>query len=62
MTQQNKHEQADTDPEGMVMDDQGASYGSSYNESTPGEVEANRAAALREQDEPTQRRSDADDR
>jgi hypothetical protein len=52
MTQRDERERDDIKPKAMVLGDQEASYGSSYNESNPGEVEANREASLREQDEP----------
>ena len=51
MTQQNKHERTEAEPEGLEMGDQGASYGSSYTETTPGQVEANRQTSLEQPDE-----------
>ncbi|HEY0606313.1 MAG TPA: hypothetical protein VGD58_25545 [Herpetosiphonaceae bacterium] len=62
MTQQSKHEHADEQPEGIKMGDQGASYSSSYNETTPGQVEANRRESLQGQDESATPDADADDR
>lgn len=58
--QQQKH--TDQQPEGIEMGEQGASYGSSYNETTPGQTEANRRESLGEQDENDQPESDANDR
>lgn len=46
-----KHQQkSGDDQETMPMGQQGASYSSSYNESTPGEIEANRRRSLHEQE------------
>ena len=46
--QQRSGDDQSDDQETIPMDNQGASYSSSYNESTPGEVEANRQRALHE--------------
>lgn len=47
MTTENPRKRAeDEQPEGIKMEDQGASYGSSYNEATPGQTEANRERSL----------------
>lgn len=51
MTQHNKQEHTEAEPEGLEMGDQGASYSSSYSETTPGQVEANRRVSLEQQDE-----------
>ena len=40
------HDGDDELPPPIEMDDQGASYGSSYNETDPGQVTANRRNAL----------------
>ena len=61
MTQQSNQELSNQQPEGIEMGEQGASYGSSYNETTPGQTEANRREALGEQDEQDQPESDAND-
>lgn len=60
MTQQSKHEHADEQSKGLEMGDQGPTYGSSYSETTPGQVEANRRESLQGQDEnaPPEPRSD----
>ena len=47
----NGEEQAgadDASERAIPMDDQGPSYGSSYNESTPSEITQNRRASIRE--------------
>ncbi|MBV9787839.1 MAG: hypothetical protein JOZ51_06685 [Chloroflexi bacterium] len=59
--QQDNQEHANQQPEGIEMGDQGASYGSSYNETTPGQTEANRRESLEDQDENEQLEADADD-
>ena len=43
------HEDDKELPPPIEMDDQGASYGSSYNETQPGQTTANRRNALRDQ-------------
>lgn len=62
MTQQSKHDHADEQPEGIEMGDQGASYSSSYSETTPGQVAANRRESLQGQDEDATNESGSDDR
>ncbi len=44
------HERETQDAEGMQMGDQGPSYSSSYNESTPGEIIENRRTSLQEEE------------
>ncbi len=46
----NKQERESEETEGMQMGDQGPSYSSSYNESTPGEITENRRTSLREEE------------
>lgn len=59
--QQSSQEHANQQPEGIEMGDQGASYGSSYNETTPGQTEANRRESLDEQGENEQPTSSDND-
>ena len=49
MDDQRPHEDEEELPPPIEMGDQGASYGSSYNETQPGQVTANRRNALRDQ-------------
>ncbi|HEX6291253.1 MAG TPA: hypothetical protein VFZ66_18860 [Herpetosiphonaceae bacterium] len=58
---EHKQAQEDERDDKMQMGDQGPSYGSSYNESKPGEIEEHRRAALREQ-EADERQPDRDER
>lgn len=60
--QQSNHQHSDQQPEGIEMGEQGASYGSSYNETTPGQTEANRRESLGEQSENDQPESGTNDR
>jgi hypothetical protein len=51
-SQDNENERTSGEPEEhLTMEQQGPSYSSSYNESTPGEITENRRQALQEQDE-----------
>lgn len=62
MTQQSKPEQADQQSKGLEMGEQAPTYGSSYSESTPGQIEENRRESLQGQDENTSPESHSDDR
>ncbi len=45
-----KEQEAEGSERPLAMHDQGPTYSSSYNESTPGEIEENRRYSLREQE------------
>jgi hypothetical protein len=51
MTEHKSRQPDDQETSGVTMDDQGPTYGSSYVENTPGEIEANRRASLNQQEE-----------
>jgi hypothetical protein len=51
MDDSRRHEDEEELPTPIEMDDQGASYGSSYTETEPGQVTANRRNALQDQPE-----------
>jgi hypothetical protein len=51
MTEHKRPQPDDQEPRGQQMGDQGPSYGSSYAEHTPGDIEANRRASLDKEEE-----------